>query len=99
MVDALGRTMVTGGDRVVRAMPAGPAPTVRTNDGDPAPTTAQTAAAGTLARALATEAPVDTDRVAKIKQAIAEGTYPILPGKIADAMIAERLQWMADDQA
>mgnify|MGYP003592235695 FL=1 len=33
-------------------------------------------------------APVDADRVAEIRKAIEKGTYPILPAKIADAMIA-----------
>ncbi|HKX77813.1 MAG TPA: flagellar biosynthesis anti-sigma factor FlgM [Novosphingobium sp.] len=33
-------------------------------------------------------APVDTDRVAEIRKAIEDGRYPIVPSKIADAMIA-----------
>lgn len=33
-------------------------------------------------------APVDTDRVALIRKAVESGTYPVLPAKIADAMIA-----------
>jgi negative regulator of flagellin synthesis FlgM len=37
------------------------------------------------------EAPVDTDRVLEIRDAIRKGTYPVLPAKIADAMIAARL--------
>ncbi len=32
--------------------------------------------------------PVDVERVEKIRQAIEAGTYPLLPAKIADAMIA-----------
>ena len=36
-------------------------------------------------------APVDTDRTAAIKSAIKNGTYPILPTKISDAMIAASL--------
>ena len=32
--------------------------------------------------------PVDTDRVAEIRKAVESGTYPLLPAKIADAMIA-----------
>lgn len=34
------------------------------------------------------KAPVDTDRVALIRQAVEAGTYPLVPAKIADAMIA-----------
>jgi negative regulator of flagellin synthesis FlgM len=37
------------------------------------------------------EAPVDTDRVEMIKRAVETGQYPILPAKIADAMIAAGL--------
>jgi negative regulator of flagellin synthesis FlgM len=33
-------------------------------------------------------APVDQERVATIRHAIEKGTYPVLPTKIADAMIA-----------
>lgn len=33
-------------------------------------------------------APVDTDRVATVKKAVESGSYPLIPAKIADAMIA-----------
>ena len=35
--------------------------------------------------------PVDTDRVAMIRKAIEQGHYPVLPTKVADAMIAAGL--------
>ena len=35
--------------------------------------------------------PVDTDRVAEIRKAIERGQYPIVPAKVADAMIAAGL--------
>lgn len=35
--------------------------------------------------------PVDADRVHQIRKAIEEGTYPIVPAKVADAMIAAGL--------
>jgi negative regulator of flagellin synthesis FlgM len=34
------------------------------------------------------DAPVDVERVEMIRKAVEEGTYPVLPAKIADAMIA-----------
>lgn len=34
------------------------------------------------------EAPVDMDRVAQIRRAVESGTYPVIPTRIADAMIA-----------
>ncbi|VVT06744.1 Flagellar biosynthesis anti-sigma factor FlgM [Sphingomonas sp. EC-HK361] len=53
----------------------------------------------TLAAELAAAAPVDLDRIAEIKAAVQAGTFPILPAKIADQLIALRLEWMRDDQA
>ena len=39
----------------------------------------------------AKEPPVDHDRVDRIRQALAEGSYPLVPAEIADAMIAAKL--------
>lgn len=39
-------------------------------------------------RSAGLQAPVDNDRVAEIRKAVEQGTYPITPAKIADAMIA-----------
>lgn len=36
-------------------------------------------------------APVDHERVAQIRDALRDGTYPIVPAQIADALIAARL--------
>ncbi|GGY92639.1 flagellar biosynthesis anti-sigma factor FlgM [Novosphingobium colocasiae] len=33
-------------------------------------------------------APIDTDRVEVIRKAVESGTYPVIPTRIADAMIA-----------
>lgn len=35
--------------------------------------------------------PVDADRVAQIRKALQEGTYPLVPTKVADAIIAARV--------
>ena len=37
------------------------------------------------------EAPVDSERVSEIRKALESGTYPILPTKVADAIIAAGL--------
>lgn len=34
------------------------------------------------------EAPVDSDRVDQIKKAVEQGQYPLVPARIADALIA-----------
>lgn len=52
----------------------------------------ETAKAATLsstpaARMAAQGAPIDTARIARIKQAIASGNYPVDPEKIAEKMI------------
>ncbi|WP_336959563.1 flagellar biosynthesis anti-sigma factor FlgM [Sphingobium aquiterrae] len=44
--------------------------------------------ASPAARMAAQGAPVDLDRVAAIKAAIASGNYPVNPAQIADRMIA-----------
>ncbi len=36
-------------------------------------------------------APVDAERVQVIRKAVESGTYPVLPAKVADAMIAAGL--------
>jgi negative regulator of flagellin synthesis FlgM len=52
-----------------------------------------------LAGQLAARPPVDADRVARIKRAIAEGTFPILPATIADQLLSLRYDWMSHDAA
>jgi len=37
--------------------------------------------------------PVDADRVAQIRDALRDGSYPLVPAKIADAMIAAQLKF------
>ena len=35
-----------------------------------------------------TSPPVDRDRISEIRTAVREGNYPLIPAKVADAMIA-----------
>ena len=46
----------------------------------------------------AAEAPVNSDRVAQIREALKDGTYPLVPAKIADAMIAARVGFALEKQ-
>lgn len=39
----------------------------------------------------AAEPPVDADRVSQIRDALRDGTYPLIPTRIADAIIAARV--------
>ena len=52
-----------------------------------------------IARELASAPPVDSDRVSRIRQAIANGTFPIAPATIADRLLAFKMNWNGNDQA
>lgn len=102
MVDPIGIKTVTTTDvappRVANTTPT-PVPSpaiapVTTGASD----TAQSEA-NALARTMASAAPVDTNRVAEIRKAIANGTFPILPATIADRLMALRLEWNSNDKA
>lgn len=56
-------------------------------------------ASASTARAMAAAAPVDTDRVRRIKAAIESGTFPLSPATIADGLIALKYEWMSHDEA
>lgn len=43
------------------------------------------------------QAPVDVDRVAEIRKAIEQGTYPLIPNEIADGIIAAGLYQIAGE--
>ncbi|MBN8808004.1 MAG: flagellar biosynthesis anti-sigma factor FlgM [Sphingomonas sp.] len=66
---------------------------------EPQPQQAQATAAGQLAADLSARPPVDTDRIERIKRAIEDGTFPILPATIADSMLALKYDWLSRDKA
>ena len=92
MVDPIATRGVTGSDLVaatarVSATPA-LAPVVRQPE-----VAASEVRASSIARELAAAAPVDLERVARIKKAINDGHFPILPATIADRMLALKYDW------
>ena len=95
----IGSRLVTAGQGVTKVAPitpaAAPEPSVQT----PAPPAASPTQLSGTAQTLAAAPPVDLDRVARIKKAIADGNFPILPSTIADQMIALRMDWVSRDQA
>lgn len=98
MVEPLGTKPVLTVDRTTVTRVEGPLPTPRVAASPAGPgTTAASSQVAAQASAAAAAPPVQTDRVAEIKRAIANGTFPILPAKIADAMIALKLDWMASN--
>lgn len=50
-----------------------------------------------LSSPLAATPPVDVERVAKIKKAIADGKFPLVPSTIADRLLASKLEWKPSD--
>ena len=93
MVDPVSIRGVTGGDFGVAAtarVSAAPAATPVARQPEAANRDVQ---ASGIARELAASAPIDFDRVARIKRAISTGTFPILPAKIADRMLALKYDW------
>ncbi|MHA6721763.1 flagellar biosynthesis anti-sigma factor FlgM [Sphingomonas sp. RS2018] len=52
-----------------------------------------------LTRPAAAAAPVDMERVSKIKKAIADGKFPMVPATIADRLLALKLEWNPNDPA
>lgn len=85
------RVARTAAPRVAATPEAGPA-TAKLGSGD-------SSALSGLSAAMASQPPVNADRIAQIKRAIAEGSFPILPATIADQMIALKLSWNNNDAA
>lgn len=95
MVDPIGIKGAGGRDLPVsRTAPVAPTATATATATPSARASAPDSASLTgVAQTLSAAAPVDIDRVAKVKKAIADGRFPILPVTIADRMIALKLQW------
>jgi negative regulator of flagellin synthesis FlgM len=92
MVDPVGAKPVTQDRSLARVAQASPVARSRPVVQDPS----ETPAAGGLAALItdyAATPPVDVERVAEIRQAIANKTYPIVAETVADRMIAIKLYW------
>lgn len=101
MVDSVGSRPVTSiGQRAI-ARTEGQA---RAGAAAPAETTARKTgvallSGGTTAATLSSSPPIDTDRVATIRKAIADGRFPLSPATIADRLIALKLDWNSNEAA
>ena len=64
-------------------------------------TTAQAAATGAteLTKTMAARPPIDAERVARIKKAIEDGNFPLVPSTVADRLLALKLDWNPNDAA
>ncbi|MBB4152323.1 negative regulator of flagellin synthesis FlgM [Sphingomonas jinjuensis] len=103
MVESIGISGVKGSSapsRVSAIAPSQPiqpaiaATEANTPQSKPAESAAQLSG---LARTMSMSAPVEVERVAQIKAAIANGTFPILPSTIADRLLALRQGWNPND--
>ncbi|WEK44672.1 MAG: flagellar biosynthesis anti-sigma factor FlgM [Candidatus Sphingomonas colombiensis] len=100
MVDSIGARPVTTSD-----LPVAPIVRVQNTSAVPAVSNQPDAAVNsnlqsqTLASRLAATPPVDSNRVQRIKDALANGTFPLSPATLADQLIALRYDWMANDKA
>lgn len=99
MVDPLGvkpvQTPIVTGERVAPVARVVPTAAVATNETQ-AGAVSQSAVVSN-AKESAASAPVDLDRVAKIRKAIADGNFPIYPSTIADRLIASKYDWLRND--
>lgn len=95
MVDSIGSKPISVTDRKILGVARiAPSPAAASVAKQP-----ETTQAPTVAAQLSVAAPVDADRVKKIRQAVADGNYPLSPTTIADALIAARYEWMSHDEA
>jgi len=102
MVDSIGTTPLNGSGSVSRVAAPAATPVVQPavqQAAQQAPAANNATQLTNLAKTLAAEPPVDSDRVDEIKKAIQNGSFPILPATIADRLLALRLNWDGHDAA
>lgn len=98
MVDSIG-WKAGGTSRITASTPIAPVAKVVTS-ASPEPAAVPVATESTrLAKSMAATPPIDTDRVAQIRRAIADGKFPLSPSTIADRLIALKLEWKSNEQA
>lgn len=95
MVDPVGFKPASIADR--RLTPVAPAAPVKAADG--VTQAARTSTAASITQAAAASAPVDAERVARIKKAVTEGKFPLVPSTVADRLLALKLQWDPNGKA
>lgn len=97
MVDPIGiRTGAVASQRTVSvvATQAAAAPKAVQTSTDAKPVETE---AAELAVTMASGAPVDGDRVARIRKAVEEGRFPLVPSTVADRLLAIKMQWDPND--
>lgn len=98
MMDPIGAKPVAPGDRRLVA-PVGRVSRPQSAQAGTSDAAERVSSLAETARALAAKPPVDADRIARIRRAVQEGSFPITPATIADRMIALKLNWKPNDPA
>ncbi|MDG2533734.1 flagellar biosynthesis anti-sigma factor FlgM [Sphingomonas sp. HITSZ_GF] len=91
MVESIGTKAGTVTDR--RTVPVEPAAKVAALRPVANDTPAVQSAAAEIAGTAGAQAPVDADRVARIRKAIQDNKFPLSPSTIADRLLAFKLDW------
>ncbi len=91
MVDPIGIKAGSVGER--RLTQVGPAQAAQAPQPVKAEPQPNAATATQLSRTMAAQPPVDGERVARIKKAIADGRFLILPATAADRLLALKMEW------
>ena len=94
MVDAIGNKASAVSDR--RVAPVAAANKVEAAKPAAEPVVVQSTAAELTAE-MAAAPPVDAERVSRIKKAIEDGRFPLVPSTIADRLLALKLDWSPND--
>jgi negative regulator of flagellin synthesis FlgM len=98
MVDPIGIKGATAVSRTAAATPIAASPLTPTAAVKPEPQAVQSSAAA-MASEMASTPNVDGDRVARIRKAIQDGSFPLVPSTVADRLLALRMQWSGNDEA
>lgn len=91
---------LTAGERAqIEARPATPAIVSAGSPASASPGISLEVTAANAAANAADAPPVDADRVAAIRAALRDGSYPLVPTKIVDAMIAAQVSFSVPERS
>jgi negative regulator of flagellin synthesis FlgM len=96
MVDSIGPKGSTPGTRIAPVIGAAAAAKIASAIATPEHQTQVSHPVGQLAQELSAKPPVDVDRVARFRKAIAEGSFQTEPAKVADRLLALKGDWVND---
>ena len=96
MVDSIGPKGSTPTARIAPVLGAAAAAKIASAVATPEQQSQVSHPVGQLAQELSARPPVDADRVARLRKAIAEGSYQLDSIKVADRLLALKGEWIDD---